>query len=111
MRLLKSGKNKTIHLGKGQTFLAIKIVNIIIEYQIKIATKLQSGFNRLSLTMQKLIMIIFFSLATSYCTSLIFKKSINRVSIGSIKVIPNKKLSSIDSINKLEIIYQIYLKP
>lgn len=55
-------------------------------------------------------MLLFFSLATFYSTSLIFKKGLSQVSIKSIKPMPREKVSSIDSIQKLEIIYQTYLK-
>jgi hypothetical protein len=110
MKILQNSKKKSSRLGEQQTLLAYHLANIIVRYQRIIALKLQSIFTRFPQQMQKCAIVLFFVMATFYSTSLIFKKGLIQISIKSIKEMPIKKVSSIDSIQKLEIIYQTYLK-
>ena len=105
-------KKKTIKPScrTGDDLLANRIAEKIIYYQKKCADRIQKAFKNVPAKVQRIGFTLLFFGSALYCGSLVFKTEEHPVLIKTIKPAKSNKISSADSLQKLEKIHQHYLK-
>lgn len=96
--------------GAGTALVAQRVATSIIFYQRSFADHLQKILHNVPLKIQGYAFALLTCLSLFYCGSLIFGAEPHPLFIKTIKPIKETKVFSADSLQKLEHIYQFYLK-
>lgn len=90
--------------------IANRIATKIVSHQTTVAKHLQRGIKNVPIKIQGYAFTAFACLSLFYCGWLIFGHDSSPLLINTIQPLEETRISSVDSLHKLENIYQHYLK-
>ena len=110
MNILFKNRRENSMLDAKADVIANWIANKVISHQKTFARYLQRLTQNIPPKVQGYIIIGFACLSLCYCCLLLFGESSTPMTIRTIEPLKETRISTADSLNKLESIYQHYLK-
>jgi hypothetical protein len=110
MNILFKKRAGNVALEAKADLVANRIATKVISYQTTLARHLQRIINNVPIKIQGYAFTAFACLSLFYCGWLIFGTGSSPLLIKTIQPLKETRISSADSLHKLENIYQHYLK-